>query len=194
MKSLFILIAALFPFLGFTGQKTHWIQEHIDVYPDFPKPGILFQSVMPLIRNPEAFEKVTQEFADRYQGQKIDAILGLEARGFIFGTALAQKLKVPFIPVRKSGKLPGKVIKTAYQKEYGSDSFEIEVGALKKGDTVVIIDDLIATGGTAIAACDLAARSGATVAEVACLVELPFLKAREKLPCPLFTLFEVDID
>ncbi len=173
---------------------THWIQNYIDVHPDFPKPGIQFQWLGPLIRNPDALAKVTQEFADRYRDQKVDAILGLEARGFIFGTALAQKLNISFIPVRKAGKLPGKTIQTTYQKEYGSDAFEIEVGALKKGDRVVIIDDLIATGGTVMAACDLAHQCGAQVVETACLIELPFLKARSKLSCPLFTLLEVDVE
>lgn len=190
-KSIFLFLISLIPFSGFTGE---WIRDYIDVIPDYPKPGIQFQWLGPVMRNPEAFERLTQEFAEHYRGQKIDAILGLEARGFIFGAALARELGVGFIPVRKSGKLPGETIKSCYEKEYGHDCFEIESKCLSQGSRVIIIDDLIATGGTALAACDLASRLGAEVVEVACVIELPFLKGREKLPCPLFTLLEVHVE
>ena len=180
----------LLPLLGFADSS--WISEHIQVIPDFPKPGIQFQWIGPLLRNPDAFDRAVHEFAARYRDQQVDAVLGLEARGFIFGAALAQRLGVSFVPVRKAGKLPVPSYKACYEKEYGPDCLELEIGALAPGAHVVIVDDLIATGGTALAACELASKSGAHVLEVACLIELPFLKAREKIHCPLFTLLQVN--
>ncbi len=180
----------LLPLFGFADSS--WLKEHIQVIPDYPKPGIQFQWIGPLLRNPDAFDRAVREFVFRYRDLQVDAILGLEARGFIFGAAVAQWLKVPFIPVRKAGKLPVPSLKACYEKEYGPDCLEIEIGALSPGAQVVIVDDLIATGGTALAACELAEKSGARVLEVACLIELPFLKAREKLPCPLFTILQVN--
>lgn len=190
------LILLILPFAAFPNAEhsSEWVREYLSVHPDYPKPGILFQWMGPLLRNPAAFDRAIEEIADHYRNEKIDAVLGLEARGFILGAALAQKLGVAFIPVRKPGKLPGSTLSSCYEKEYGPDCLEIEIGALASGNRVVIVDDLIATGGTALAGCDLAARSGAEVIGVACLIELPFLHAREKLPCPLFTLLKVDGD
>ena len=150
--------------------------------PDFPKKGIVFRDITPLIRDKEAFKYAIDEMARQYEGKKIDAILGAEARGFIFGAALAYKISAGFIPVRKPGKLPYKTIKRSYDLEYGSDSVEIHEDALINGTRVLLVDDLIATGGTARAAADLIKEIGGELVGIAFLVELSFLKGSEKLP------------
>lgn len=197
----FLLACSLFAGLAYTAEpviknlstaNAQWIRDYIVPAPDFPTPGVTFQWYGPLMRTPEAFSRVIKEFAAHYQGQQIDAILGLESRGFIFGSALAYELGIPFVLVRKPGKLPGPVISSKYEKEYGPDCLEIECVALNPGDNVVIIDDLIATGGTALAACHLVERLGANVLEVACMIELPVLGGREKIGYPVYSLLAVD--
>ncbi len=172
--------------------NTSWIRSHIDAYSDFPKQGVEFQCYAKLLGDPKAFKKVIKTFAERYQDGQIDAIAGLDARGFTFGAALAYELELPFIMVRKPGKLPGDVEKKAYSLEYGQNVLEIQKNSIKQGQNVLVIDDLIATGGTAKAACDLIEKIGGNVYEVCALIELPFLKGRDHIGCPVYSLVSVD--
>lgn len=161
---------------------TELIKRNIRDVPDFPKPGILFKDITPLLENREAFAKVIDTFAERYVGKKIDAVVGIESRGFIFGAALAYRLGASFVPVRKEGKLPYKSIKTSYALEYGTATVEIHIDGIQKGDRVVVIDDLLATGGTAAATCTLIEKLKGEVVECAFVIELAFLKGKAKLP------------
>ncbi len=142
---------------------------------DRPKPGIAFKDITPLLQDSEALQEIAQLFFERYQGKKLTAIVGIESRGFIFGAMLAQMLGVGFIPIRKAGKLPSETEKIDYALEYGSATIEIHKDALKAGDCIVLIDDLIATGGSVLAACELIKRLGAEVFEVASVIDLKFL-------------------
>ena len=148
---------------------------------DFPKPGIVFKDITPLLGDPWAFEQVINSFASRYRDQRVGAVLGTESRGFLFGAPLALSLSVPFVPVRKPGKLPFNTLSESYELEYGTDSLEVHVDAVKPGTTVVVVDDLLATGGTAAATVKLARQLGAEVIETAFVIELEFLCGREKL-------------
>ncbi len=149
--------------------------------PDFPKPGIQFKDVTTLIKNGEAFREIIDGWKRRYSDKRLDAVVGAEARGFIFGSALAYAMGLPFVPVRKKGKLPAETICEEFELEYGTDKIEIHIDALKNGDRVVLIDDLLATGGTMAATASLVRKLGAEIVEVAFVVELPFLKGRDKL-------------
>jgi adenine phosphoribosyltransferase len=148
---------------------------------DFPKQGIVFKDITPLLANPEAVKVCVDEFALRLANLKIDKIVAIEARGFFFGILLAQKLNVPFVPVRKSGKLPGKIISESYSLEYGQDKLEIHEDAISIGDLVLIHDDVLATGGTVNAVTKLVNRLGGTVAAYNFLIEIEFLNGKEKL-------------
>jgi adenine phosphoribosyltransferase len=155
--------------------------------PDFPIKGILFKDITPILHDGRLFRIAVDSFADRHKGKKIDAVVGIDARGFIFAGAVAYKLGVGFVPVRKKGKLPYKTVVTSYTLEYGNETSEMHIDALKKGDNVIIVDDLLATGGTAMAAATLVKQLGATIAEIDFLIELSFLKGRERLKeHPLF--------
>lgn len=180
--------------LSATGASNHWIEEYIATVPDFPKPGIQFKCYPELLKNPEAFHRVIKAFADRYRDFNLDAIAGLDSRGFIFGTALAYEMNLPFVMVRKAGKLPRKVEKIDYELEYGKTSFEIEVDSIHQGDRILIVDDLLATGGTAAAAATLIERLGGKVVEVACLIELEGLHGRENLKHPFYSLVSIEVD
>ena len=158
------------------------IKSKIRDVPDFPREGILFKDITTVLRDPEAFKHAVNLLAKHYEKQKIDYIAGIEARGFIFGSALAYKLGVGFIPIRKPGKLPSKTERESYDLEYGTDSLEIHVDAVEPGKKVLIVDDLLATGGTAEAALKLVKKIGGVVIGIAFVVELEFLKGREKLP------------
>jgi adenine phosphoribosyltransferase len=158
------------------------LKTRIRSVPDFPKPGILFYDIAPLLGDPWAFEQVITTFAERYREQRVGAILGTESRGFIFGAPLALKLSVPFVPVRKPGKLPFNTLSETYELEYGTDSLEVHVDAVKPGTPVVVVDDLLATGGTAAATVKLARQLGAEVIEAAFVIELEFLSGRTKIP------------
>ena len=149
--------------------------------PDFPKPGILFRDITTLLKDGAAFAAVIGELDGRYRGRQIDAIAGIESRGFIFGAALAARLGTGFIPIRKPGKLPWKTERATYQLEYGTDCLEIHQDAVKPGQRVLVVDDLLATGGTAHAAAGLVRQLGGEVHALAFLVELTFLAGREKL-------------
>jgi adenine phosphoribosyltransferase len=149
--------------------------------PDWPKPGILFYDVTTLLKNPQAFREAVTALIDPFRGQRIDLVLGIEARGFIFAPTVAYALGAGFIPVRKPGKLPAATNRAAYELEYGKDSLEIHRDAIDPGQRILIVDDLIATGGTARAVADLVRKMGGTVMGLAFLVELEFLKGRERL-------------
>ena len=151
--------------------------------PDFPKPGILFYDITTLLKDKLGFARLIDALSEHYigKGKKIDVVLGIEARGFIFGPALAYRLNAGFVPVRKPGKLPAETMKISYELEYGSNALEIHKDAIKKGQRVLIVDDLLATGGTAVATADLASGLGAQIAGLAFVVELDFLKGRERL-------------
>lgn len=161
--------------------------------PDFPKPGVQFKDITTLLKNARAFQYVIDTWKCRYLEQNIQAIVGADARGFIFGGALAYAMHLPFIPVRKRGKLPAKTINGNFELEYGVDSVEIHVDALAPGQRVVLIDDLLATGGTMAATAALVKSLGAEIVEVSFLIELTALKGREKLaglPVHSFITFE----
>ncbi|OGP13769.1 MAG: adenine phosphoribosyltransferase [Deltaproteobacteria bacterium RIFCSPLOWO2_02_FULL_50_16] len=167
------------------------LRDRIRDIPDFPKKGIIFKDITPLLADVSSFQKVVDIFAKRYANQSIDYVVGIESRGFIFGAATAYRLDAGFIPVRKPGKLPYETHRVDYELEYGTDSIEIHVDALHEGNRVVIIDDLLATGGTAGAACQLVQKAKATIVECGFVVELEFLKGREKLKgTPSFSLIQ----
>ncbi len=169
------------------------IQRAIRDVPNFPKPGIVFKDITPLLANGPLFAKTIDLLAARYQGQKVDTVLGIESRGFIIGAALAYKLGAGFSVVRKPGKLPYQTHKASYELEYGIDTLEIHIDALAANSRVIIADDLIATGGTAAATAELVSKLGATVVECAFIIELSFLKGREKLKkFGVFSLLQYD--
>jgi adenine phosphoribosyltransferase len=146
--------------------------------PDFPKKGIVFKDITTLVADPKAFRHVIDTWQKRYEGAGLEAIVGIESRGFIFGAALADRLGIRFIPARKPGKLPYKTIKEEYQLEYGTDSIEMHVDAVKAGEKILVVDDLLATGGTARAAAKLIEKLGGKVHELAFVIELAFIPAR----------------
>ena len=149
--------------------------------PDFPKKGILFYYITTLLKDKEGFAALVDRLSDHYLGRKIDLVLGMEARGFIFAPALAYRLGAGFVPVRKVGKLPAETVKFDYALEYGTNSLEMHKDAIQKGQRVLIVDDLLATGGTAEATAKLAESLGAKIAGLGFVVELEFLKGRERL-------------
>ncbi len=150
--------------------------------PDFPKPGILFYDITTLLRDPKAFARTIDIFRQQYQDRKVDAVIGIEARGFIFAAAVAYSLGVGFIPVRKPRKLPFRTVSRSYQLEYGTDTLEMHEDAVRPGDNILLIDDLIATGGTARAVAEMIEAQGGRVAGVGFVVELEFLNGRQALP------------
>ncbi len=149
--------------------------------PDFPKPGIQFKDITTLIADGAAFRAVIDGMEKRYRGAGITKIVGVESRGFIFGAALADRLELGFVPIRKVGKLPADTIQRSYDLEYGQATVEIHRDSLGKGEKVLIVDDLLATGGTLKASCELVEALGASVAEIWVLIELGFLSGRDKL-------------
>jgi len=157
------------------------LKDHIRDIPDFPKPGILFKDITTLLKHPKAFKQAIDCLADKFKNKKIDLVVAVDARGFIFGGAVAQKLKTGFVPVRKRGKLPWKTKSMTYELEYGTDSLEIHQDAIEPGNRVLIIDDLLATGGTAKAVADLVKEMQGKVVGIAFVIELVALKGREKL-------------
>ncbi len=169
------------------------LADHIRDIPDFPKPGILFKDITTLIGHPAAFREALDQFEQRIKGMGADAIVAVEARGYIFGAPLADRLGLRFVPVRKPGKLPYETISEDYELEYGSNTLEIHSDALKAGEKVVIIDDLIATGGSAAATVALVKKLGAETVGFAAVIELAFLDGRSKLPgVPVEALMVVD--
>ncbi len=157
------------------------LKQLIREVPDFPKPGILFYDITTLLKNKRGFATLIDALSEHYLEKDIDLVLGMEARGFIFGPALAYRLNAGFVPVRKPGKLPAATAKYDYALEYGTNTLEIHRDAIQKGERIIIVDDLLATGGTAEATTKLAASLGADIAGLGFVVELDFLKGRDKL-------------
>ena len=169
------------------------IREHIRTVPDWPEKGVQFRDITPLLANPRVFRVLIDQFVHRYFDEKPAAIAGLDARGFIMGSVLAYELNIGFIPIRKKGKLPFNKVQESYELEYGNATVEIHTDAVQAGDRVVLIDDLIATGGTMLAGMRLLQRLGAHVIEGAAIVDLPELGGSAKLRAaglPLFTLVD----
>ena len=159
--------------------------------PDYPKKGIVFKDITTLLKDPIAFQEVINVFYEKLKNQKIDKVIGIESRGFIFGAPLAYKLNIGFIPIRKKGKLPGETISVNYDLEYGTDQIEIHTDALQKGERVVLIDDLIATGGTALAAIELINKMEAEVVENFFLIDLNFLGGAQSIKDLGYKVFSI---
>lgn len=162
------------------------LEKYIRDIPDFPKPGVVFKDLTPLLADSDALRLAVSAMARPFRGLQLDSVVGTEARGFIFGAPVALELGVGFVPARKPGKLPDRTLEASYELEYGTDRLQMHADALSPGDRVLIVDDLIATGGTARATLDLVSQAGATAIGCAFLIELVFLKGREKLgiePC-----------
>jgi len=160
---------------------------------NFPKPGILFRDITPLLADPKAFHMVIDTLAEQFIGDHVDAVVGIESRGFIFGGALAARLNASFVPVRKPGKLPYRVDRVSYSLEYGENELEMHRDSLPEGTSVIVMDDLLATGGTAAAAAELVHRQGAYVAGYAFVLELESLSGRDRLlPTPVYSLIRYD--
>lgn len=169
------------------------IKESIRTVPHWPIEGVMFRDITTLLQNPEAFRETCDQFYARYKDMDIDIVVGIDARGFIFGAVLAYKLKVGFVPIRKKGKLPPETISQDYALEYGTATVEISENGVKKGDKCLIVDDLIATGGTIYAATKLVESLGGEIVECAFIVELTDLNGREKIKqFPIFSLTEFE--
>ena len=174
-----------------TGNASDLIKQRIRDVPDFPKPGIMFKDITPLLADPNLFNLILDTTAARFDSVTLDAIVGIESRGFIFGAALASRMRKSFIPARKPGKLPSRSRRVEYQLEYGSDALEMHEDAISKGDKVLIVDDLLATGGTSWAACELVRALGGEVIAASFVVELTFLAGRQRVhPVDVFSLVQ----
>jgi len=169
------------------------LKDKIRNVPDFPKKGIVFRDITTLLSDGDAFKYSVDRMTEQYEGKEIDLVLGAEARGFIFGALIAYKLGIGFIPVRKPGKLPYKTCQTSYDLEYGQNVLQMHIDAVKKGDRVLIVDDLVATGGTAKAKADLVEKMGGEVVGFCFLIELEFLNPRRLLEgYDIFSLIKYD--
>lgn len=157
------------------------LKKFVRSVPDFPAKGISFKDITPLLRNSETFSYIVNKLANHYKDKKVDVVLGAEARGFIIGGALAYKLGVGFIPARRPGRLPAEVTRAEYELEYGTDALEMHTDAIQKGDRVLIVDDVLATGNTALAKINLVEQLEGKVVGLAFLLELTFLKGRDQL-------------
>jgi len=177
-----------------------YLKSKLTAHPDFPKKGIVFLDIFPILRDPIAFETLithlihhlTSHTITTSSSRKIDVVVGLDARGFLLGPIIALRLGAAFVPVRKQGKLPGACDSATFEKEYGTDSFEMQADAIKPGQTVVVIDDLIATGGSAKAAGELVAKQGGKTLEYLFIIELLFLKGSTKLDAPVYSIVQSD--
>jgi adenine phosphoribosyltransferase len=173
--------------------RLSYVRNLVRDVPDFPTPGILFRDITPLLADPKAFHIVLDAITERFMGEHIDAVVGIESRGFIFGGALAARLNASFVPVRKPGKLPHRTDKVSYSLEYGESELEMHRDSLSEGASVLVVDDLLATGGTAAAAGELVYRQGAHVAAYAFVIELASLSGRERLtPTPVISIVRYD--
>jgi len=170
------------------------IKNSIRVVPDFPKKGIMFKDITTLLNNAQAYNTLMEHLKNRYKSYNLDYIAGIESRGFIFGAALANALNIGFVPIRKKGKLPYTTISQKYSLEYGFDEIEVHIDAFKKDDNqkanVLLIDDLIATGGTAKAAVELINLAGANCVEACFIIELSFLEGANKLDVPVYSIIK----
>jgi adenine phosphoribosyltransferase len=178
---------------GLKNEGSGWthLKKYIRDIPDFPKKGIIFKDITTLIKDPQRFKEVIEILGQRYAAKKIDKLVCVDARGFIFGGALAYKLGCGVVPVRKKGKLPYRTISATYNLEYGTDTIEMHEDAIEEGERILIIDDLLATGGTVGAVIELVKKLKGQIVEIAFLIELEFLKGREKLKgYPVFSLIK----
>jgi adenine phosphoribosyltransferase len=162
-------------------ERANWLKQFIRAIPDYPEPGILFRDITPLLQNPEALRYVIEAMATRYRDMNIEQVVGIESRGFIFGTPLAYLLGTGFVPVRKKGKLPHETYSVEYDLEYGSNVLEIHRDALVQGQRTLIVDDLLATGGTTAGTVQLVEQLGAQVVSLTFLIELEALQGRDRL-------------
>ena len=168
------------------------LKKHIRSIPDFPKPGILFYDISTLLAHAKAWHETIEQMAERVKKHKPDVLAGIESRGFLLAAPLALALGTGFVMLRKQGKLPGMTVRHTYALEYGTDTIEIQADAVAKGKRVVLVDGLLATGGTMSAAITLLEQVGAVVPAAACIIELTFLGGREKLPVPVEALLKYD--
>jgi adenine phosphoribosyltransferase len=169
------------------------IRAAIREVPDFPKPGILFKDITPVLGDPWLFAEVVRVFVERYRPMRIQKVAAMESRGFIFGAPLAAEIGAGFVPLRKHGKLPHTTLAESFTLEYGEETLEIHTDAIRRGERVLVIDDLLATGGTAAAACKLVEKAGGDVVELAFLIELAFLKGRERLTdIPVYAMIKFE--
>ena len=169
------------------------LEELILDVPDYPKPGIVFKDITPLLRNPAGLSLAVEYLTQPFRSQRVDVVVGAESRGFIFGTAVARNLSAGFVPIRKPGKLPRETLKAKYDLEYGTDELQIHADAIGPTDRVLIVDDLLATGGTLSACCKLVEQLSDNIVGISLLIELTFLKGREKLgKYPLHALLRYD--
>ncbi|HZI93507.1 MAG TPA: adenine phosphoribosyltransferase [Patescibacteria group bacterium] len=174
-------------------QNMAGLESFIRDIPDFPKKGILFKDITPLLRDAGALAQTIEALAEHHRGDRIDAVAAVESRGFIFGCALALELKAGFIPMRKPGKLPYRTVSESYSLEYGADSIHVHDDAIQKGDRILVVDDLLATGGTSSAAINLVARLGGEVVGASFIIELSFLGGRARLgSVPVFALINYE--
>ena len=162
-------------------QRCEYIKSNVRSIPDWPIQGVIFRDITTLLEDPKVFKTICAIFYNRYVDQKVDKIVGIDARGFIFGAVLAYQLDISFVPIRKKGKLPYKTISESYSLEYGEETIEIHEDAIADGDRIVIIDDLMATGGTIAASASLVEKLGGDILECAFVIELPDLKGRDKM-------------
>lgn len=167
------------------------IKQAVRTVENWPEEGVMFRDIMPLLQNPKIFRKLIDSFVHRYQGQAIDAVAAIDARGFILGAPLAYELGISLVPVRKKGKLPFQTVSQSYKLEYGEAEIELHKDAVRTGDKVLVMDDLIATGGTMMAACELVKKLGAEVVEVAAIIDLPDLKGGDKLREAGFEVYSI---
>lgn len=170
---------------------THLIKQKIRAIPNWPKAGIMFRDITTLLQDPEGFKRSIDLLAERYQKEGIETVVGIESRGFIFGAALAHRLGVGFVPIRKAGKLPGEKISQEYALEYGTDKIEIHKDAFTADARILLVDDLIATGGTALAACKLIEKLGAKVFECVFVIDLPDLGGKKILENSGYKVFNL---
>ncbi len=168
------------------------LKDHIRSIPDFPKPGILFYDISTLLAHPHAWRMTVERLAEAVRPQRPDLLVGIESRGFLVAAPLAYALGSGFAMVRKRGKLPGKTVQLTYDLEYGTDTIEIQEDAIAPGQRVIVVDDLIATGGTTEAAINLVTQQGGTVVGAACIIELSFLNGRDRIPVPVTAMVSYD--
>ncbi len=174
-----------------------YVREHVRMVPDFPKEGILFLDITTATKDAKAMRIMVDFLYEKFKDERVDYVAGIESRGFIFGAALAYRLNAGFIPIRKPNKLPAKTIKETYSLEYGTDTIEMHEDALKPGDRVLVLDDLLATGGTSLAACKLVGRAGGDVVAAAFIIELNPLKGRAKIEADgvkVVSMLDYDLD
>ncbi len=167
-------------------------KDHIRAIPDFPKPGILFYDISTLLAHPKAWQATVEHLAEAVRPHRPDLLVGIESRGFLVAAPLAYALGSGFAMVRKQGKLPGRTVRHSYDLEYGSDTIEVQEDAIAPGQRVIVVDDLLATGGTMQAAIDLVQRQGGTVAAAVCIIELAFLNGRNRINVPLSSMVVYD--